>query len=61
MVSQSIDISFLFGVFGTLSITAQITMGKKKKYMAVFDAFDQLGFNENIKNWRPFERYSKVF
>ena len=36
-----------------------LTMGKKKPYMAVFDAFDRLAFNENTKNRRQFERYSK--
>ena len=25
--------------------------GQKKPYMVVFDAFEQLGFNENTKNW----------
>ena len=27
-----------------------VTMGKKKPYMAVFDAFDWLSLNENTKN-----------
>ena len=29
--------------------STSLTMGKKKTYMAVFDAFDRLGFNENIE------------